>query len=83
MFTPEFLLTKQRPNFMPSSVISQQKKMEKEKEDIKIKEEIERDMQVDEREEQIIRKARTTPSISIPKPASMLDEDDDSFGDNN
>lgn len=82
MLKEDFLLRKQRPNFLPSSIRLKQKKLEQETADRREREELEREEREAQEREAILSRARKAPALHIPKPAGLLDADDDSSADN-
>lgn len=82
MLKQEYLLTKQRPNFMPTAIRHRQKKQELETAERREREALELEERQELEREAILSRAKRVVALDVPKPAGLLDEDDDSFADN-
>jgi hypothetical protein len=80
--TKSFLLTKEKPNFVPKAILERKKKEHEGIEKQQIASMIENEIVQEEEEKAIVKKAETKASAySIPRPDIGLDEDDDDFAD--
>lgn len=80
--TKSFLLTKEKPNFVPKALLERKKKETDGYEKQQIASMIENEIVQEEEEKAIVKKAETkASSYSIPRPDFGLDEDDDDFAD--
>lgn len=80
--TKEFMLTKERPNFVPRQIADKLKKDQELKEQQVLREAVDKELLEEEALKKVVKKAESdTNLLAVPRPQFALDEDDEDFED--